>query len=99
MTETQHTPPFYPEDVSALESPLPFTTSFNLDEPNMIDLNLLNRQEKETLLRELEKRQNHHDAKTNWTKDHIDLLFEVRTQLNKNINTDDYIPLKDRPRR
>ncbi len=99
MAETQYTPPFYPEDISALEGPLPFTTSFNLDEPSMIDLSLLDKQEKEALLKELEKRQNHHDASTSWTKDHVDLLFKLRAQLDKNTSADTYIPLKDRPRR
>lgn len=99
MTELQQIPPFYPEDIDALESPLPFTTSFNLDEPSMIDLSLLDKQEKEVLLKELEKRQNHHDASTSWTKDHIGLLFKLRTQLDKNKSVDAYIPLKDRPRR
>lgn len=95
-SETQHVSPFHEEDISAIEAPLPFTTSFNLDEPTMIDLGLLNEQEKLTLLRELEKRQNFADnKKITWTKDHVNLLFTLQTQLNKN-NIDDYVPLKDR---
>lgn len=93
--ENQHTPPFHKEDVDAIKAPLPFTSSFNLDEPSMIDLSFLNEQEKLALLKELEKRQNHQDPKTTWNKDHANLLFALQAQLNKNKIANDYVPLKD----
>jgi hypothetical protein len=96
MSETKHVPPFYKEDIATVESISPFTTSFNLDEPKMIDLNMLEEQEKITLLRELEKRQNAGDIKISWTKDHASLLLKLRNQLEKNENSSSYVPLKDR---
>jgi len=95
-SEIKHVPPFHEEDISAIEAPLPFTTTFNLDEPNMIDLSFLDEKEKLVLLRELEKRQNCADnKKITWTKDHVNLLFTLQAQLNKNQIINDYVPLKD----
>lgn len=92
MSETKHTPPFHQEKVITFKSVHPFTDSFSsesaqviLDEPTMIDLNLLKEQEKLTLLRELEKRQTYaDDVKISWTKDHADLLLKLRKQLGEN---------------
>lgn len=82
MAETQYTPPF--------------TESFNLETPSMIDLDFLNQDQKQLLLQELEKRQNPSNASTSWTQEHISLLVKLRGQLNKNQTSSDYIPLKDR---
>ncbi len=90
-TEEQsiHTPPF-------IETNPPFTDKFNLDNPSMIDLTLLNKEEKENLLRELQKRQGLASREISWTGDHVKLLLKLQAELSAN-KIDDYVPEKDKP--
>jgi hypothetical protein len=74
----------------------PFTDKFDLDNPAMIDLELLSKTEKEKLLRDLQKRQGFASREISWTGDHVKLLLKLQAELSEN-KTDSYVPEKDKP--
>jgi len=87
--QSTHVPPF-------VETNPPFTDKINLDNPTMIDLEFLSKEEKESLLRELQKRQSLASREITWTSDHAKLFLKLQAELSTN-KTGHYVPEKDKP--